>query len=161
MANNLKGQKISRMSLSQRTKYKNFILEDIKKETGILDLEDLVFFLASNFYRKYQIKNKRGPKSKWNPMIRALLAVEVEMRSEKTVREAIERLLLDSSWKKMLPKSGDGFELFLTQYKSGRKNLGAYEYARYEYRAAMSDGYPSNWTNLVRTYIDSALNNEE
>ncbi len=132
--------------------YREFIINELAKESGCTDLVDMLFYVVENYHDKLRQRAKQGRMFKWTPNICSILAVEIKHR-DGTVDEAIEKLLTHPTWKKLIAKNDDGFESFKSNYKKGRnfkKEFSFYEKLYLHYSK-------EEWNLMVKQAVNKVI----
>ena len=108
----------------QLASYKKEMLEVLRAESGLNDLQDLVVYLAEAYHPRLRIKQKVGAKTKWSDLLNCAVAVEVDILKKEysTRKSAIENLTEMSPWKIIVRNSKDPLGLFDKADKAGRKS---------------------------------------
>lgn len=132
--------------------YREFIINELVKESGFTKLPDLLFYVVEKYHDKLYQRASQGRKLKWSPVICTLLAVEIKHR-DGTIKNAIDTLLQHPIWKKMIPKNSDGQESFLRNYKEGSKFKSEFKQAETLYLRLPKE----EWDEMVAHVINNAM----
>lgn len=110
--------------LKEQVKYQEFITDYVKQESGLTKTTDLIIYLAEKYHPKLRIKHKVGAKTKWNDHLNCIIASEVDSLKRKmpTRKAAIEALIHQPPWSRLLNGSKDPFGLLDKAEKAGKKS---------------------------------------
>ena len=110
--------------IEEWAKYKTFVTDAIKKESGLTRDIDLLLFVVHKYHPKLRIKQKIGAKTKWSELLNCVVAVEIDsLKHLKMNRKtAIETLLEKPMWDRLVKNSRDPYGLFDKADKVGRKS---------------------------------------
>lgn len=142
----------------------DFILEFLLKETNyeIKDLIGLIMYLVHNYHPDFKLVVK-GRKKRWNPLIEASLAVQIDTLKAngcKSRYEAATRIARDSVWIKMCPEynrnSNSGIEQFIRMDKRARRksNKTIYEKVTGIHSNYLKKNDLRGWRKFVSKIID-------
>jgi hypothetical protein len=105
------------------------ILREFSSRYNTMNWAEL-FFGVVNEYTEFKIKESKGKKERWTPLLSAMIAVEInERRKGRTLKAAITELENHILWSEFINGSEDGYALFHKAYKDGRKTNNRHEYA--------------------------------
>ena len=110
--------------IEEWAKYKTFVTDAIKKESGLTRDIDLLLFVVHKYHPELRIKKKIGAKTKWSELLNCMVAVEIDSLKRLKVnrKTAIETLLEKPMWNKLVKNSRDPYGLFHNADKAGRKS---------------------------------------
>jgi hypothetical protein len=132
--------------------YREFIINELAKESGCTNLPDMLFYVVEKYHEKLRQRAKQGRTFKWTRHVCSMLAVEIKHR-DGTVDEAIEKLLIHPTWKKLIAKNDDGFETFKRNYKKGRNFKEEYSLSENLYLHHSKE----EWNLMVEKAVNKAI----
>lgn len=154
----------SKQKPSPNKDFEDLILELLLKETNykIKDLIGLIIYLVHNYHPDFKLIVK-GRKKRWNPLIEASLAVQIDiLRANgcKSRREAAALIAQDNLWRKMCPEynrnSISGIEQFIRMDKKARltSNKTIYEKVTGIHSNYLKKNDLRGWEKFVSKIID-------
>lgn len=89
----------------------DYVLPALVKEFGTASITQLLFDVVDKHHPTLKSKSKRGPKTKWSPLLRAMIKVEVDARRQSlpTLKSVINELSKDPLWKVFIGESDASF----------------------------------------------------
>ncbi len=147
--------------------YEDFILRLLLEETDnkIKDPIGLVMYLTYRYHPDFQKNKSRGRQARWNPLIKAMLAVQIDALLEQGIKsraEAVNNLVIDRIWSKMRPEYNpapeSGIDQFVKVDKQIRhKDADLYEKVKKIYQKYAAAGNLKGWRSLVSKTIKLQL----
>lgn len=144
--------------------YEDTLFDFLYQETKyqITDPIDLVVYLTENYHPAFNIKS-RGRTTRWSPLIKAMLAVEIdELKAAgiKSRKEAAKLLTEHEIWKRMAPPfnkrdktaGADQFEAADKAIRRNEKDL--YESVQRLFKKYLAASDLKGWNRSVLNAID-------
>lgn len=70
--------------------YKKLVFDSVAKEFGETDAYDLVILLAERYHKPFKVNQTRGPKKKWTPELKNMVAALIELRYSESPKRSID-----------------------------------------------------------------------
>ncbi len=143
--------------------YISKMFEVVIRESKAKTISEIVIYLCETYHPDFKIKKKRGAKTKWSDYLKALVAVDLEIRKRrhKQTKNAIYELIDDDIWKKMFEKNGSresSVALVKLMAKQGKKNTFT-KFAQLVYEDSISKEpkFVKNWNLEIKKQVDLAI----
>jgi hypothetical protein len=143
-----------------QSKYIEKMFDTILRESKVKTLPEVLIYLCETYHPDFIIKEKRGAKTKWSDYLKAILAVDLDVRKKKhkQIKAAIIELCDDKYWSKMFIDNKSPLELIRLIAKGGKSNM-HYKLVKllYEDSQSKEPGIVKNWDLFIKEEVNEAL----
>jgi len=138
----------------QYNSYLTNMFISLSKEARSTDPINIIVFLAEKYHPEFRHKEIRGPKLKWSPPLKAMLAVTIEemIASGEKRKSALYKLSKHPQWKQMIKEDSlDPCELLNKAAKEGKSTRSIYKFFKLVHETS------DNWDDITSTAIKKSI----
>jgi len=145
-----------------QNEYISKMFEVVIRESKAKTISEIVIYLCETYHSDFKIKKKRGAKTKWSDYLKALIAVDLDIRKKhhKQTKNAIYELIEDDIWGKLFEKNDSresSVALVKLMAKQGKKNaFTKFAQLVYEDSNSKKPKFVQNWNLEIKEQVDLA-----